>query len=93
MIEFSPDKLTAEGRQLFLASFSIFCLALWHLIRRKRRAKALVASINLKEGLSLDGTQLLGYPAPYFLSLTTPTRSSLNAKAPPATIKFETSRG
>lgn len=66
MVEFSPNKLTAEGRQLFLASVSIFCLALWHLIRRKRRAKALVASINLKEGLSLDDTQLLGYPNPQF---------------------------
>lgn len=62
MIEFSSGKLTVEGRQLFLASVSIFCLAIWHLIRRKRRAKALVASINLKEGLSLEDTQLLGYP-------------------------------
>ncbi|SSB97760.1 hypothetical protein SAMN04488697_109114 [Pseudomonas sp. 43mfcvi1.1] len=67
MIEFSSGKLTVEGRQLFLASVSIFCLAIWHLIRRKRRAKALVASINLKEGLSLDDTQLLGYPSPHFL--------------------------
>ncbi len=66
MIEFWPDKLSVEGRQLFLASVSIFCLAIWHLIRRKRRAKALVASINLKEGLSLDHTQLLGYPNPLF---------------------------
>jgi len=66
VIVFWPDKLTAEGRQLFVASFSIFCLAIWHLIRRKRRAKALVASINLKEGLSLDDTQLLGFPRPMF---------------------------
>lgn len=62
MIEFSPGKLTVEGRQLFLASVSIFCLAIGYLIWRRRRAKALVASINLKEGLSLDATQLLGYP-------------------------------
>jgi hypothetical protein len=68
VIEFSPGKLTVEGRQLFLASVSIFCLAIWHLIWRKRRAKALVASINLKEGLSLDDTQLLGYPSPLFLA-------------------------
>lgn len=68
MIAFWPDKLSAEGRQLFLASVSIFCLAIWHLIRRKRRAKALVASINLKEGLSLDDTQLLGYPSPIFFA-------------------------
>ncbi len=66
MIEFWPDKLSVDGRQLFLASVSIFCLAIWHLIQRKRRAKALVASINLKEGLSLDDTQLLGYPSPIF---------------------------
>lgn len=66
MIAFSPDKLTDAGRQLFLASVAIFCLAIWHLIRRNRRAKALVASINLKEGLSLDDTQLLGYPGPLF---------------------------
>lgn len=66
VIRFSPDKLTVEGRQLFVASFSIFCLAIWYLIWRKRRAKALVASINLKEGLSLDDTQLLGYPNPLF---------------------------
>ncbi len=66
MIEFWPDKLSVEGRQLFLASVSIFCLAIWHLIRRKRRAKALVVSINLKEGLSLDATQLLGFPSPLF---------------------------
>ncbi|WP_434606733.1 hypothetical protein J3P80_09025 [Pseudomonas sp. D2-30] len=66
MIRFSPDKLTVEGRQLLLASFSIFFLATGYLIRRKRRAKALVASINLKEGLSLDDTQLLGYPSPLF---------------------------
>ncbi|UZE19983.1 hypothetical protein LOY70_10435 [Pseudomonas sp. B21-054] len=49
-----------------MASFSIFCLTIWYLIWRKRRAKALVASINLKEGLSLDDTQLLGYPNPLF---------------------------
>ncbi|WP_433860663.1 hypothetical protein [Pseudomonas thivervalensis] len=66
MIEFSPGKLTVEGRQLFLAPVSIFCLAIWYLMRRKRRAKALVASINLKEGLSLDDTQLLGFPSPMF---------------------------
>ena len=66
MIRFSPDKLTVEGRQLFLASISIFCLSIWHLIRRKRRAKVLVASINLKEGLSLDDNQLLGFPNPLF---------------------------
>ncbi|BBP58516.1 hypothetical protein [Pseudomonas sp. St316] len=66
MIVFWPDKFTVEGRQLFLASFSIFFLTIWHLIRRKRRAKALVASINLKEGLSLDDTQLLGFPNPIF---------------------------
>ncbi len=66
MIVYWPDKLTTEGRQLFLASVSIFCLSIWHLIRRKRRAKALVASINLKEGLSLDDTHLLGYPSPIF---------------------------
>jgi len=66
VIRFSPDKLTVEGRQLFVASFSIFCLTIWYLIWRKRRAKALVASINLKEGLSLDDTQLLGYPNPLF---------------------------
>ena len=68
MIEFSSGKLTVEGRQLFLASISIFCLAIWHLIRRKKRAKALVASINLKEGLSLDDTQLLGFPSPLFFA-------------------------
>ncbi|QXI51755.1 hypothetical protein KSS97_19715 [Pseudomonas alvandae] len=66
MIEFSSGKLTVEGRQLFLASISIFCLSIWHLIRRKRRAKVLVASINLKEGLSLDDNQLLGFPNPLF---------------------------
>jgi len=66
MIEFSSGKLTVEGRQLFLASVSIFCLAIWYLIWRKRRAKALVASINLKEGLGLDDTQMLGYPSPLF---------------------------
>lgn len=66
VIAYWPDKLTAEARQLFLASVSIFCLSVWHLIRRKRRAKALVASINLKEGLSLDDTQLLGFPSPLF---------------------------
>ncbi|WP_235195297.1 hypothetical protein [Pseudomonas brassicacearum] len=49
-----------------MASFSIFCLAIGYLIWRKRRAKALVASINLKEGLSLDDTQMLGYPSPLF---------------------------
>jgi hypothetical protein len=62
LIRFSPDKLTVEGRQLFIASISIFCLAIGYLIWRKRRVKALVASINQKEGLSLDDTQLLGYP-------------------------------
>ncbi|UZE23907.1 hypothetical protein LOY67_00385 [Pseudomonas sp. B21-056] len=66
VIAYWPEKLTAEARQLFLTSVSILCLSLWHLIRRKRRAKALVASINLKEGLSLDDTQLLGYPRPLF---------------------------
>jgi hypothetical protein len=66
MIRFSPDKLTVEGRQLFGVSFSIFCLAIGYLIWRKRRAKALVTSINLKEGLSLDGAQMLGYPNSLF---------------------------
>jgi hypothetical protein len=66
VIVYWPDKLSAEGRQLFLASVSISCLAIWHLIRRRRRAKALVASINLKEGLSLDDTQRLGFPSPLF---------------------------
>ncbi|ROM70985.1 hypothetical protein BK653_03625 [Pseudomonas brassicacearum] len=66
VIQFWPAELTVEGRQLFVASFSIFCLAIWYLIWRKRRAKALVASINLKEGLSLDDTQMLGYPSPLF---------------------------
>ncbi|WP_434624905.1 hypothetical protein J3P84_17970 [Pseudomonas sp. Z1-29] len=66
MIRFSPDKLTIEGRQLFGASFSIFCLAIGYLIWRKRRAKALVTSINLKEGLSLDGARMLGYPNSLF---------------------------
>lgn len=66
MIRFSPDKLTVEGRQPLLASISIFFLSIGYLIWRKRRAKALVASINLKEGLSLDDTQMLGYPSPLF---------------------------
>ncbi|SCY46138.1 hypothetical protein SAMN03159391_01896 [Pseudomonas sp. NFACC37-1] len=66
VVRFWPDQLTVEGRQLFVASCSIFCLAIGYLIWRKRRAKALVASINLKEGLSLDDTQLLGYPSPLF---------------------------
>jgi hypothetical protein len=66
LIRFSPDKLTVEGRQLFIASISIFCLAIGYLIWRKRRGKALVAAINLKEGLELDSTQLLGYPNPLF---------------------------
>ncbi|EJL02611.1 MULTISPECIES: hypothetical protein [Pseudomonas] len=65
-ITYWPQELTVEGRQLFLASVSIFCVAIWHLIRRKRRSKALVTSINLKEGLSLDHTQRLGYPGPVF---------------------------
>ncbi|UZE26664.1 hypothetical protein [Pseudomonas asplenii] len=66
MIAFWPDQLTVEGRQIFLTFLSIFCLSVWQLIRRKRRAKALVASINRKEGLSLDNTQLLGHPNPVF---------------------------
>jgi len=66
VVRFWPDQFTVEGRQLFVASCSIFCLAIGYLIWRKRRAKALVASINLKEGLSLDDTQLLGYPSPLF---------------------------
>ena len=66
VIAYWPDKLSVLGRQLFLASVSIFCLSIGHLIRRKRRAKALVASINLKDGLSLDDTQLLGFPRPLF---------------------------
>ncbi|SDA85578.1 hypothetical protein SAMN03159443_03750 [Pseudomonas sp. NFACC15-1] len=66
VVRFWPDQLTVEGRQLFVASCSIFCLAIGYLIWRKRRAKALVASINLKEGLSLDDTQMLGYPSPLF---------------------------
>lgn len=66
VVRFWPDRLTVEGRQLFVASCSIFCLAIGYLIWRKRRAKALVASINLKEGLSLDDTQMLGYPSPLF---------------------------
>ncbi|SCW52398.1 hypothetical protein SAMN03159473_01059 [Pseudomonas sp. NFACC52] len=66
VVRFWPDQLTVEGRQLFVVSCSIFCLAIGYLIWRKRRAKALVASINLKEGLSLDDTQMLGYPSPLF---------------------------
>ncbi|MGX1175889.1 hypothetical protein AB7M32_004614 [Pseudomonas sp. R151218B TE3479] len=66
VVRFWPDQLTVEGRQLFVASCSIFCLAIGYLIWRKRRAKALVASINLKEGLSLDDSQMLGYPNPVF---------------------------
>jgi len=66
VVRFWPDQFTVEGRQLFVASCSFFCLAIGYLIWRKRRAKALVASINLKEGLSLDDTQLLGYPSPLF---------------------------
>jgi len=66
VVRFWPDQFTVEGRQLFVASCSIFFLAIGYLIWRKRRAKALVASINLKEGLSLDDTQLLGYPSPLF---------------------------
>lgn len=53
--------------QAFLVSFSILCLAIGFLIWRRRRAKALVASINMKEGLSLDDTQFLGYPRPLFV--------------------------
>ncbi len=66
VVRFGPDRLTVEGRQLFVASCSIFFLAIGYLIWRKRRAKALVASINLKEGLNLDDTQMLGYPSPLF---------------------------
>ena len=36
VIRFWPDKLTVEGRQFFVASCSIFCLAIWYLIWRKR---------------------------------------------------------
>lgn len=53
--------------QAFLVSFSILCLAIGYLIWRRRRAKALVATANLKEGLSLDDTQLLGFPSPIFV--------------------------
>ncbi|SFW49713.1 hypothetical protein SAMN03159439_02308 [Pseudomonas sp. NFACC04-2] len=66
LVRFWPDQLTVEGRQLFVVSCSIFCFAIGYLIWRKRRAKALVASINLKEGLSLDDSQMLGYPNPVF---------------------------
>ncbi|MDU9030986.1 hypothetical protein [Pseudomonas mediterranea] len=93
VIAYWPDKLSVLGRQLFLASVSIFCLSIWHLIRRKRRAKALVASINLKDGLSLDDTQMLGFPSPLFFVFDPSSKNSLNAKAPPAIIKFEISRG
>jgi hypothetical protein len=74
IITYWHQEFTVEGRQLFLASVSIFCVAIWHLIRRKRRAKALVASINLKEGLSLDDARLLGFPSPVFLAFDLPTK-------------------
>ncbi|OAJ47906.1 hypothetical protein [Pseudomonas marginalis] len=63
----STENRTIDVFQFFLVSLFIFCLAIWHLVRQQRRAKALVSSVNQKEDLSLDDTQLLGYPSPTFI--------------------------
>lgn len=63
----SSENRVSDVFQFFLVALSIFCLAIWHLVRQQKRAKSLVASVNQKEGLSLDGTQLLGYPSPTFI--------------------------
>lgn len=63
----SGENRTADVFRFFLIALSILCLAIWHLVQHQKRAKSLVASVNLQEGLSLDGTQLLGYPSPTFM--------------------------
>lgn len=63
----SGENRTSEVFRFFLIALSILSLAIWHLVKQQNRAKALVASVNLQEGLSFDGTQLLGYPNPEFM--------------------------
>ncbi|WP_454875641.1 hypothetical protein [Pseudomonas farris] len=63
----SGENRTTDVFGFFLVALSILCLAIWHLVGQQRRGKSLVASVNLREGLSLDGTQLLGYPSPAFM--------------------------
>lgn len=63
----SSENRTTDVFQFFLVALSILCLSIWHLIRQQKRAKSLITSVNQKEGLSLDGTQLLGYPSPTFV--------------------------
>lgn len=63
----SGENRTADVFRFFLVALSIFCLALWHLVRQQKRARSIVASVNRQEGLSLDGNQLLGYPSPAFM--------------------------
>jgi hypothetical protein len=59
-------KPTFNVFQTFLVALAILCFTIGYLMRRRRRAKALVAAVNLKEGLSLDDTRLLGYPGQTF---------------------------
>src|SRR5450830_1506896 len=66
----SRENRTTDVFLFLLASLSILSLAIWHLIRQQKSAKSLVASINEKEGLTLDDRQLLGYPSPALLPLT-----------------------
>lgn len=63
----STENRTVNVFQFFLVALSILCLAIWHLVRQQRRAKAFVVSVNQKEGLNFDNTQLLGYPSPIFV--------------------------
>ncbi len=63
----SGENRTADVFRFFLIALSILCLAIWHLVQQQKRAKSLVASVNLQEGLNLEGTQLLGYPSPSFM--------------------------
>lgn len=60
----SAPKTTFNVVEAFSVACSLLCLAIGYWIWRRRRAKKLIASVNLKTGLSLDDTQLLGYPKP-----------------------------
>ena len=63
----STGRTTCNVFEAFSIFFSLFCLAIGYWVWRRRRAKRLVASVNLKAGLSLEATQLLGYPKPLFV--------------------------
>lgn len=71
---FFKSNRTAGVAEFFLVSAIVFALSFWFLVKLQKNAKELVHKVNQENQLSLDASNLLGYPSPAFLTFDSKNR-------------------